>query len=98
MKHGRAAVLTAGHVDPAVAGAVLTRLGLAVVALTLPAAAGAFAGLLANTGSPAAAVAAMNGPLLGGGGLPWLFHVAALVLLCGCWLLGAGLLLDGLFD
>ena len=93
---------TTGRFDPAFVGAVLTRVGLALLALTVPVVVGVFAGLLLTVGSPAAGVAhalqAMDGPLLGGFGPGWLFHVSTLTLLCGCWLLGAGLLLSGLFD
>ena len=102
MAHGGPTAGWTGGLDPATIGNVLARVGLAVLALTVPVVAGAGAGLFAAVGSPtvgvARAVAAMDGPLLDGFGLPWLFHVAALSGLCGCWLLGAGLLLTGLFD
>lgn len=92
----------AGRPDPALVGVVLTWLGLWTLALALPVVVGALAGLFATAGSLAAGVAlalrAMAGPILGGFGPLWLFHVATLALLCGCWLLGAGLLLEGLFD
>ena len=102
MAHRGFAVRPDDRSGPAFVGAVLVRLGLAALALTLPAVAGTFAGLVATAGSPAAgaalALGAMDGPLLGGAGLRWLFHVSTFAGLCGCWLLGAGLLLDGLFD
>ena len=102
MAHSGPTTPFAGRLDPAFAGAVLTRLGLAVVGLALPVAAATFAGLLATASSPAAgttlALRAIDGPLLGGFGLARLFHLAILGGLCGCWLLGAGLLLSGLYD
>jgi len=102
MAHSDSTARSTGRLDPAVVGGVLARLGVVVLALAVPVAAAALAGLLATTDPPAAGVAvalgAMDGPLLGGTGLPWLFHVAALAGLCGCWFLGAGLLLEGLFD
>ena len=102
MAHSETTERDTGRFDPALVGAVLTRLGLATLALAVPVAAGAFVGVVGTAGSPAAGVAlalrAMEGPLLGDGGVAWLFHVATLVALCGCWLLGAGLLLEGLFD
>jgi len=79
---------------------LLTWLGLVVVTLTGPLLAGTAAGLVTAAGSPAAALQvagrAVAGPLLAGAGLPWAFHVAVLVFACGCWVLGAGLVLDGL--
>ncbi len=102
MAHSGSTVRQAGRLDPAFVGVVLTRLGAYILALTLPVVAGAFAGLFLTAGSPAVgvahALAAMDGPLLGGFGLAWLFHVATLAGLCGCWVLGAGLLLSGLYD
>ncbi|MDS0283555.1 hypothetical protein [Haloarcula onubensis] len=101
MAHGGSAARPTGRLDPALVGTVLLRLGLGIVALTVPVAAGALAGLLATAASPAGGVAlamrAMDAPLLGGVGLAWLVHVATLTALCGCWLLGAGLLLAGLY-
>ncbi len=44
-----------------------------------------------------AAVAAGTGPL-SGSGAAWLFHVGVLGLLFGSWLLGLGLIVDGLVD
>ena len=83
-------------------GRVLTRLGLAVVAAAIPPTVGAGAGIAVTTGSAVEAVTitlrAMQEPLVGGSGLPWLLHASTLALWCGCWLLGAGLLLGGLFD
>ena len=102
MAHSGSTVRPAGRLDPATVGAALTWLGLGVVALTVPVVAGAFVGLLVTAGSPAVGMAlamgALDGPLLGGSGLPRLFHAATFAGLCGCWLLGAGLLLEGLFD
>jgi|GEM_PF-2494902 len=102
MAHSGSTARPTGRLDPSRVGGTLTWLGLGVIALTLPVATGALAGLLTSAGSPAAGVAvalgAMDGPLLGATGLPWLFHVATLTGLCGCWLLGAGLLLSGLYD
>ncbi|MBX0287411.1 hypothetical protein [Haloarcula salinisoli] len=102
MAHSGSTTRQAGRLDPAFVGLVLTRLGAGIIALTLPVATGAFAGVLLTAGSPAVGVAlalqAMDGSLLGGFGLAWLFHVATLAGLCGCWVLGAGLLLSGLYD
>ncbi|MDS0259492.1 hypothetical protein NDI56_08810 [Haloarcula sp. S1CR25-12] len=102
MAHRGSTVRATGRLDPATVGTVLTRVGLALIAVTVPLVAGAAAGLVTEAGSPAVAVAvtthAMDGPLFAGFGLRWLFHVATLALLSGCWLLGAGLVLDGLFD
>jgi hypothetical protein len=102
MSHSNSTALAIGPPDPATVGTVLTRLGLGLVAVTVPLVAGAGAGLLANAGSLAVAMAivvrAMETPLVGGSGLPWLFRLATLTLLSGCWILGAGLVADGLSD
>jgi len=102
MSHTCSTAHPTDRLDVAAVGTALTWLGLGVLALTGPVAAGALVGLLATAGSPAAgmglALRALDGPLLGGSGLPRLFHVATLAALCGCWLFGAGLLLEGLFD
>ena len=102
MSHTSPIAYSTDRIDAAAVGTALTRLGLSVLALTVPVVAGAFAGLLATAGSPEAGMAlalrALDGPLFSGVGLAWLFHVATLVGLCGCWLFGAGLLLEGLSD
>ncbi|MBV0901662.1 hypothetical protein [Haloarcula salina] len=88
--------------DPVTAAALAERVGLALVAVTLPLALVAFTGLAMQAASPSAALttaaAAMQGPVLAGRGLTVLFHAGALGTLLGCWLLGLGLLLDGLYD
>ncbi|GGN97885.1 MULTISPECIES: hypothetical protein [Haloarcula] len=88
--------------DPTVVGRRATRAGLALAAATLPLVVGTVAGMLVDaptlTAGVDAVLAAAGTPLVGGYGRAWLFHVGALGLLAGCWLLGAGLLLDGLFD
>ncbi|GCF14918.1 hypothetical protein Harman_28530 [Haloarcula mannanilytica] len=89
-----------GPLDIAAVATLVERVGLALVALALPVAVGAFAGIALNAGSLLAgidaAVAALNGPLTAGRGLSWLFHVSTLATAVGCWFLGLGLLLDGL--
>ena len=89
-----------GPLTSAAVAALAERVGLALVAVTLPVAIGAFAGMALSAGSvPAAtdaAAAAMSGRLTTGQGLSWLFHISALGTVLGCWVLGLGLLLDGL--
>ena len=79
---------------------VARRLGLAVVAAALPVVVGLTAGLLVDAGSLTAGigvlVSALTGSLGAQSGSVWLFHAATLVLAGGGWLLGAGLLIDGL--
>jgi len=91
-----------GPADPVTAAALAERVGLALVAVTLPVALAAFAGLAAESASlsvaTTTAAAAMDGPVLTGRGLSMLFHAGALGTLLGCWVLGLGLLLDGLYD
>jgi len=102
MAHSGPTVRPADGPGPAALGRALIRLGAVVVAVTIPPVVGAGTGIAVTADTPAQAAAimlrAMNGPLVGARGLPWLFHLATLALLCGCWLLGAGLVLDGLFD
>ncbi|WP_423999676.1 hypothetical protein ACOZ4I_11590 [Haloarcula salina] len=91
-----------GPADPITLATLAERAGLALVAVTLPLALAGFAGLALQAASLSAAAAsaasAMHGPLLTGRGLSVLFHAGALGTLLGCWLLGLGLLLDGLYD
>jgi len=100
MAQRQPAATYSGPLDPAAVAALAERVGLALVAVTLPVAVGAFAGMVLTAGSlPAAAgaaTAAMNGPLTTGRGLSWLFYVGTLGTALGCWVLGLGLLLDGL--
>ncbi|MDS0220773.1 hypothetical protein NDI54_05325 [Haloarcula sp. S1AR25-5A] len=89
-----------GPLDIAAVATLAERVGLALVALALPVAVGAFAGMALDAGSLVAAgdaaAAAMSGPLTAGQGLSWLFYVSALGTVLGCWVLGLGLVLDGL--
>jgi len=91
-----------GYHDPSDVGALATRAGLALIAMTAPVVVGAAIGVLADASTVEAAVTlvldAMDTPLVGPGSLSWLLHVSLLGFLGGCWLLGAGLLLEGLFD
>ncbi|WP_058994641.1 hypothetical protein [Haloarcula sp. CBA1127] len=86
--------------DPAAVAALAERVGLVLIAAALPVAVGAFAGLALTAGSLSAAsdaaTAAMSGPLTTEQGLSWLFYVSTLGTALGCWVLGLGLLLDGL--
>ncbi|EMA20632.1 hypothetical protein [Haloarcula marismortui] len=89
-----------GPLDPTAVATLAKRVGLALVAATLPVAVGTFAGMVLMAGSlPAAtdaAAAAMSGLLTTEQGLSWLFYVSTLGTALGCWILGLGLLLDGL--
>ncbi|MFU1780424.1 hypothetical protein ACM16X_03470 [Haloarcula japonica] len=89
-----------GPLDPAAIAVLAERVGLALIAVALPVAVGAFVGLALTAGSlPAAteaAAAALSGPLTTARGLSWLFYVSTLGTALGCWILGLGLLLDGL--
>jgi len=97
MSQRRSRIGAAGRTRPNRWGQRVTRLGLVVVAATLP----VVAGLLAETGTaavaPARAGTVLTGSLSGQTGTAWLFHAAALGLFVGCWLVGTGLLVDG-FD
>lgn len=75
-------------VGPIVAAASLIVLVSALPFLAAPSTAG--------TASILVSVMSANASVLSGAAL--LFHVAALTALAGCWLLGLGLLLGGLFD
>lgn len=90
-----------GPTDPVTVAALAERAGLALVAVALPLAFAAFAGLAVQAASVATAVAtaatAVHGPLLTGGALSMLFHAGTLGTLLGCWISGLGLLLDGLY-
>ncbi|WP_367176542.1 hypothetical protein [Haloarcula rubripromontorii] len=89
-----------GPLEPAAVAALAKRVGLALVAVALPVAVGAFAGTALTAGSLSAATdataGAMSGPLTAAQGLSWLFYISALGTALGCWVLGLGLLLDGL--
>lgn len=88
-------------VDPVAAGRVATRVGAALVAVSVPLLAWAAAGLLADVSTLSAGLAtlaaASNGPLFAGSGTPAVFRIGLYGLLSGCWSLGAGLVVDGLF-
>ncbi|WP_336337023.1 hypothetical protein [Haloarcula brevis] len=100
MAQRQPAATVGGPLDPATVARLAERAGLALVAVALPVAVGAFAGMALTAGSlpaaTAAAAAAMSGPLTAGQGLSWLFYVGALGTVLGCWVLGLGLVLDGL--
>ncbi|MFB6224052.1 MAG: hypothetical protein ABEH86_10340 [Haloarcula sp.] len=89
-----------GPLDPATVATLAERVGFALVVVALPVAIGTFASIAVEAASLLAAVDAaanaMNGPLTMGWGLSWLFHVSTLVTALGCWVLGLGLVLDGL--
>ncbi|EMA06727.1 hypothetical protein SAMN05443574_105155 [Haloarcula vallismortis] len=86
--------------DPAAVAALTKRVGLVLVAVALPAAVGAFASMALTAGSLSAATdaaaGAMSGPLTAEEGVSWLFYASVLGTALGCWVLGLGLLLDGL--
>ncbi|WP_058990838.1 hypothetical protein [Haloarcula sp. CBA1128] len=97
----RQPVPTCGRsLDPAVVAALAERVGLVLIAVALPVAVGTFAGMVLTSGSllaaSDAATAAMSGPLTTEHGLSLLFYVSTLGTALGCWVLGLGLLLDGL--
>ena len=100
MAQRQPAATCCGLLDPAAVATLAKRVGLALTAVALPVAIGAFTGMALAAGSlPAAtdaAAAAMNGPLTAEQGLSWLFYVSTLGTALGCWVLGLGLLLDGL--
>lgn len=89
-----------GPLDPAAVATLAKRVGLVLVAVALPVAVGTFAGMALTAGSILAATdtatAAMSGLLTTEQGLSWLFYVSTLGTALGCWILGLGLLLDGL--
>jgi hypothetical protein len=91
-----------GRDTPGVVGTVATRLGLLAVAVTLPVVVGTVAGMVGDAATVGAAFdtvgTVLTGPLAGQSGTAWLFHVAVLGLCSGCWLVGAGLVVDGLRD
>lgn len=101
MSQRRSRVRTRARYDPATVGTATTRLGFVLVVATVPIVAGTLGSVLIQTetvgGALAAVLAVMGGPLLAQHGIEWLFHVTTIGLLCGCWLVGLGLLLDGLF-
>ncbi|MBV0924727.1 hypothetical protein KTS45_11005 [Halomicroarcula limicola] len=101
MSQRRSTRAAVGAVDPVVVGSVATRVGLALLVGSLPIISGTFAGMVADGATLGlaldAAAAALDGPLVGGFTIARLFHVGVLGALVGCWLLGAGLVLDGYF-
>ncbi|WP_135304401.1 hypothetical protein [Haloarcula amylovorans] len=101
MSQRRSTHATVGAVDPITVGSVATRVGLALLVGTLPIVAGTFAGMIADAATLGVAVdtaaTALDGSLVGGFTTGRLFHVGVLGALVGCWLLGAGLVLDGYF-
>ena len=100
MSHRQPVPTYGGPLDTAAVAALAERVGLALITVTLPVAIGTFTGMVLTAGSlPAAtdaAAAAMSGPLTTGQGLSWLFYASTLGTALGCWVLGLGLLLDGL--
>ena len=76
------------------------RLGLAMLGAAGPAVLTALLVALTREGT-AAPVAwvrqAMATPLLGGGGVSWAFHVAAVTGLAGLWIIGFALVVEGYF-
>ncbi|WP_254271902.1 hypothetical protein [Haloarcula marina] len=102
MSQRRSTVTVGDTLDPAVVGRRATRVGLALVAAALPLVVGTLAGIAADAPTVEAAFTAalgvMDAPVFGQHGTQLLFHVGTLGLLAGCWVLGVGLLLDGLFD
>ncbi|WP_225335011.1 hypothetical protein [Halomicrobium urmianum] len=86
-------------VRPEQVGTLAVQVGYATVTAALLLAAVTFGVLLARAPTVAAgidaAVAAGTGPL-SGSGVTWLFHVGVLGVLIGSWLLGLGLIIDGL--
>ncbi|MBX0294802.1 hypothetical protein [Haloarcula nitratireducens] len=101
MSQRRSTHATVGTIDPVAVGSAATRVGLALLVGALPVVAGTFAGMVADAATLGvaldAAAAALDGPLVGGFTTGRLFHVGVLGALVGCWLLGAGLVLDGYF-
>jgi hypothetical protein len=74
--------------------------GLALLGAAGPAVLTAFLGALTRegTGGPVAWVGeAMATPLVGGEGLAWAFHVAAVLGLAGVWIVGFTLVVEGYF-
>jgi hypothetical protein len=98
MSQRRSTAPQSGPVNLARVGAAATRAGLFAVAVTVPIAVGTAVGLAADAGNLGSVLAATGGPVLRGAGQTYLFRVAATGLLGGGWLVGAGLVLDGLFD
>ena len=96
MSRRRSGLPVPGRLDTARVGAVATRAGLLVVAITLPVAVGSAAGLLADGGTVTTLGVVISGSPAGTTGLERLFRTAVLGVFGGCWLLGAGLLADGL--
>jgi len=88
-------------VDPDAVGRVATQVGVVLVVSSMPLLAWAATGLLADVSTLSAALSvlasASNGPLTVGAGHASLFRAGLYGLLSGCWLLGAGLVIDGLF-
>jgi len=76
------------------------RLGLAMLGAAGPAVLTAFLVALTREGTAGPAVwvqRAMATPLLGGDGVAWAFHVAAVTGLAGLWIVGFALVVEGYF-
>ncbi|WP_459192279.1 hypothetical protein [Halosimplex sp. J119] len=76
------------------------RLGLALLGAAGPAVLMAFLVAVTREGTagPVAWVGeAMSTPLLGGEGITWAFHVAAVTALAGIWIVGFALVIEGYF-
>lgn len=76
--------------------------GLALVGVGFAAGVLAWTSVLEATGSVAASTAtatgALEGPLLAGGATGSILHLSALAVAAGVWLLGVGLVVDGVLD
>lgn len=102
MSQRRSTVGRRVHHDVAALGSAAVAVGLVAVLVTLPVVVGVGAGFLSEAetaqGALSLATTALEEPLLGGYSTAWLFHAAVIGLLGGTWILGAGLVLDGLFE
>jgi len=102
MSQRRSTVGRSVHRDIATLGSAAVSLGLVAILVTLPVVVGVALGFLADAatveGALSLAVAALEEPLFGAYSRAWLFHAAVAGLLGGTWALGAGLVLEGLFD
>lgn len=82
-------------------GRRVAAVGVALVSVSAPVV--LLAGVLLFSGAATAAVVDGAAALLSAdaaalGGLELVFHLASLVVLAGTWILGAGLLVEGLFE
>jgi len=88
--------------DISTLGSAAVSLGAVAVVATLPVVIGVGAAFLSGAATVdsalALALSALDEPLVGAYSTAWLFHVAVAGLLGGTWVLGAGLVLEGLFE